>query len=75
MWDGAVYGPEKHRVRVSPYSYRRRRFGDYKGFGTGGRSVQREVNSIVRDMYMQGLNLRKIYFIYAMIAMRCNMRY
>jgi pentatricopeptide repeat protein len=58
VWERVVYGYEKYRVRVTPYNYRRRRFGvRLRGFGTASRSVRREVNSILEEMQKLGLTL------------------
>lgn len=55
VWERAVYGPMKNRVRVTPYYYRRRRFGEgLIGYGTAGRSVRKEVCSIYADMRKLG---------------------
>jgi hypothetical protein len=69
VWDRAVYGPEKTRVRVTPYNYRRRRFGIIlKGYGTAGRSVRREVRSIFADMQKLGLTLDEDTYINLLLA-------
>ncbi len=57
IWNSAYTGKEKYRLRVLPYSYRKRRFGDrgFEGFGTGERSVRKEVNEIFDEMSEAGI--------------------
>lgn len=69
VWDIAVYGPMKHRVRVTPYYYRRRRFGvGLVGFGTAGRSVRKEVCSMFVDMRKLGLTPDEDTYINLLLA-------
>ncbi|PCG95695.1 ATPase expression protein 2, mitochondrial [Penicillium occitanis (nom. inval.)] len=69
VWELAVYGPMRHRLRVTPYYYRRRRFGvGLIGFGTAGRSVRKEVRSIFADMQNLGLTPDEDTYINLLLA-------
>uniref|UniRef100_A0A093V8C8 Pentatricopeptide repeat-containing protein n=1 Tax=Talaromyces marneffei PM1 TaxID=1077442 RepID=A0A093V8C8_TALMA len=69
VWERAVYGPARNRVRVTPYYYRRRRFGvGIKGYGTASRSVRKEVNSICTEMRKIGLVLNEDTYINQLLA-------
>ncbi|RHZ70376.1 hypothetical protein CDV55_105265 [Aspergillus turcosus] len=58
IWNGAYTGREKYRLRITPFAYRKRRFADpglgWTGFGTGGRSVRKEVMQIFNEMTEEG---------------------
>ncbi|KAL4988533.1 mitochondrial ATPase expression-domain-containing protein [Aspergillus falconensis] len=48
---------KKYRLRITPFAYRRRRFGDlgWEGYGTAGRSVRAEVQEIFDEMTASGI--------------------
>ncbi|KAL4940890.1 mitochondrial ATPase expression-domain-containing protein [Aspergillus oleicola] len=52
VWDGAHTGLEKYRLRVTPFYYRKRKFGDngWKGYGTARQSVRFVVREIFSEM-------------------------
>ncbi|KAL4887408.1 mitochondrial ATPase expression-domain-containing protein [Aspergillus karnatakaensis] len=56
VWDGAYKNKEKFRLLVTPFDYRKRRFGrvGWTGYGTGPRSVRAAVNSLYNDMKDHG---------------------
>lgn len=56
VWDAAHNGKEKHRLRITPFAYRRRRVGAYgwEGYGTGKRSVRAAVRQIFNKMVLAG---------------------
>ncbi|KAL5002198.1 mitochondrial ATPase expression-domain-containing protein [Aspergillus recurvatus] len=57
VWNMAYTGKEKYRLRITPFAYRRRRFGDlgWDGYGTAGRSVRAEVQEIFDEMTASGI--------------------
>lgn len=57
VWNSAYTGREKYRLRVTPYYYKKRKFGDsgFGGFGTATRSVRKEVNDIFDEMTEAGI--------------------
>ncbi|KAL4973148.1 mitochondrial ATPase expression-domain-containing protein [Aspergillus desertorum] len=57
VWNLAYTGKEKYRLRITPFAYRRRRFGDlgWEGYGTAGRSVRAEVQEIFDEMTASGI--------------------
>ncbi|KAH1848999.1 hypothetical protein ACP6JD_004943 [Aspergillus fumigatus] len=58
VWDGAYTGREKYRLRVTPFAYRKRSFGKrnlgWKGYGTAGCSVRKEIMQILAEMTEEG---------------------
>ncbi|KAL4821243.1 mitochondrial ATPase expression-domain-containing protein [Aspergillus spinulosporus] len=57
VWNSAYTGKEKYRLRITPFAYRRRKFGDlgWEGYGTAGRSVRTEVQEIFDEMTASGI--------------------
>lgn len=59
VWDTAFVDKEKYNLRVTPYYYRKRRFAEpnvgWRGFGTAGRSVRRDVSALFRQMTDLGI--------------------
>ncbi|KAL1966834.1 hypothetical protein VTN77DRAFT_3799 [Rasamsonia byssochlamydoides] len=72
IWDNAYTGLERHRLRVSPFYYRKRRFMDpppgFEGFGTAGRSVRKEVLEIFKEMMNRGIDGDEKSFINVFLA-------
>ncbi|KAF9891780.1 hypothetical protein FE257_003261 [Aspergillus nanangensis] len=71
VWDGAHTGLERYRLRVTPYSYRKRRHSNsygWKGYGTAGKSVRKEVLQIFDDMLGKGTYGDEATFINVMLA-------
>jgi hypothetical protein len=72
VWDGAHSGLERYRLRVTPYSYRKRRFPTantgWKGYGTAVRSVRKEVLQIFHEMLEQGTYGDETSFVNVMLA-------
>ncbi|KAL4751983.1 hypothetical protein BDW72DRAFT_172535 [Aspergillus terricola var. indicus] len=58
VWNLAYTGKEKYRLRITPFAYRRRKFGDigWEGYGTAGRSVRAEVQEIFDEMTASGID-------------------
>ncbi|KAL4802231.1 mitochondrial ATPase expression-domain-containing protein [Aspergillus unguis] len=56
LWANAYTGLERHRLRITPYSYRKRGFADpgWTGYGTGQRSVRSQVRGIFNKMISEG---------------------
>ncbi|KAL2830022.1 mitochondrial ATPase expression-domain-containing protein [Aspergillus cavernicola] len=56
VWNHAYTGLEKFRVRMTPYAYRQRRYGDmgWEGYGTGPRSVRKEIRKLFNEMTEAG---------------------
>ncbi|KAI9371773.1 mitochondrial ATPase expression-domain-containing protein [Aspergillus egyptiacus] len=56
VWNRSYSGLEKFRLRVTPFSYRRRRFQDpgWQGYGTARYSVRKEVREIFDEMTQAG---------------------
>ncbi|BCS19278.1 uncharacterized protein APUU_12106S [Aspergillus puulaauensis] len=57
VWNSAYTGKEKYHLRVTPYSYKKRKFQDpgFEGYGTASRSVRKEVNEIFDEMTEAGI--------------------
>lgn len=59
-WDHCYTGPEAYHLRILPYSYLKRRRRPeartvgWRGYGTGGCSVRRAVNTLFSDMLDDG---------------------
>lgn len=72
VWDGALTGLERHRLRVSPFYYRKRRFYDtspgFQGFGTGARSVRKQVQDVFNRMASRGIHGDASTFIHLFLA-------
>jgi hypothetical protein len=72
IWNGAYLGREKYRLRITPYSYRKRRFADpglgWTGFGTGSRSVRKDVMRIFNDMAEEGTSGDEATFVNVIMA-------
>ncbi|KKA22773.1 hypothetical protein T310_3185 [Rasamsonia emersonii CBS 393.64] len=72
IWDNAYTALEKHRLRVSPFYYRKRRFEapppGFEGFGTAGRSVRKQVLQIFQEMTDRGINGDQTCFINIFLA-------
>ncbi|KAA8652598.1 uncharacterized protein ATNIH1004_001503 [Aspergillus tanneri] len=72
VWDTAFTGREKYRLRIHHYSYRKRRFNNpsagWKGWGTAGRSVRKEVLGIFHEMTEQGNVGDEMTYINVMLA-------
>ncbi|KAL4785599.1 mitochondrial ATPase expression-domain-containing protein [Aspergillus varians] len=56
VWDLAYTNREKYHLRMTPFAYRKRRFADigWEGYGTGPRSVRKEVRGIFNEMIEAG---------------------
>lgn len=58
VWDHCYTGQEQYRLRILPFSYRKRRMEDrnlgWKGYGTAGQSVRKEVMTLFRQMIDDG---------------------
>lgn len=58
VWNHCYTGQEAYRLRMLPFHYRKRRMDDrnvgWKGFGTAGQSVRKEVMGLFRQMTEDG---------------------
>lgn len=72
VWDSAVYSLPRYRLRVSPYYYRQRSRHEsepkFRGFGTAGRSVRKQVYSMILDMREANLPLDEDTYINMLLA-------
>lgn len=72
IWDNAYVGREKYHLRVSPFAYRKRRFEypseGWQGYGTGGRSVRKEVLEIFKDMTGRGIEGDEASYVNVILA-------
>ncbi|KAE8148136.1 mitochondrial ATPase expression-domain-containing protein [Aspergillus avenaceus] len=72
VWDKAYTGTERYNLRMTPFAYRHRRFEHpnpgWRGFGTAGRSVRKEVLEIFNEMTEQGNVGDETSFINVMLA-------
>ncbi|KAL1998508.1 hypothetical protein VTN02DRAFT_6046 [Thermoascus thermophilus] len=72
IWDNAYVGREKYHLRVSPFAYRKRRFEypseGWQGYGTGGRSVRKEVLDIFKDMTGRGIEGDEASYVNVILA-------
>lgn len=72
IWDGARTGMERHRLRVSPFYYRKRRFHHpprgYQGYGTAGRSVRKATLTLFREMTDSGIDGDESSFVNMFLA-------
>ncbi|RAL14640.1 uncharacterized protein BO97DRAFT_340135 [Aspergillus homomorphus CBS 101889] len=54
IWEGTFTGLEKYRMRVTPYSYEKRKHGyesqGWSGYGTGRRSVRKIIRVLFQEM-------------------------
>lgn len=72
VWNHTYTGGEKYHLRMTPFAYRRRRFGDanlsWKGYGTAGRSVRKLVIEIWRDMLHRDIPGDEITYVNMFLA-------
>jgi Mitochondrial ATPase expression/Pentatricopeptide repeat domain len=72
VWENAVYGPPRYRVRVTPFNYRSRGVSEpdrkFRGYGTAARSVRKQVYSIILEMEEAGLPLNEDTYINMLLA-------
>ncbi|OKL61529.1 hypothetical protein UA08_03517 [Talaromyces atroroseus] len=72
VWEGAVFGPGRYRLRVTPFYYRSRAVPRprerFKGFGTAARSVRKQVYSFILEMREANLPLNEDTYIYMLLA-------
>ncbi|KAL2821539.1 mitochondrial ATPase expression-domain-containing protein [Aspergillus granulosus] len=57
IWNGCYNGKEEYRLRVTPYTYYRRRTGQSRGwdnYGTAEQSLGKEIRFILEDMKKAG---------------------
>ncbi|KAL5343095.1 mitochondrial ATPase expression-domain-containing protein [Aspergillus crustosus] len=80
VWNGAYGNLESHRLRVTPWAYNRRRYGNpgWSGYGTAERSVRKAVLLIHTEMQENGYKedeatIVNILLASARVGYRCGM--
>ncbi|EED22012.1 conserved hypothetical protein [Talaromyces stipitatus ATCC 10500] len=71
VWYHSVYGPERYHLRVTPYYLQKRNYGEqrgFRGFGTGARSVLKDVNAVASEMQNAGLAFDEDVYINLFLA-------
>lgn len=72
VWDMAYTGREKYNLRITPFAYRKRKFihpnDGWRGYGTAGRSVRKEVLRIFNEMTEEGLHGDEATFVNIIMA-------
>lgn len=72
VWHAAYTGKEKYNLRMTPFAYRKRRFAQpnngWKGYGTAGRSVRKEVLGILKEMSEEGHRGDETTFVNVLLA-------
>lgn len=72
VWEGAVHGLPRHKLRVTPYYYLSRNFLEpsrrYQGFGTGMNSVRKRVYETILEMMSAELPLDEETYVNMLLA-------
>ncbi|BDD55923.1 hypothetical protein MPDQ_003298 [Monascus purpureus] len=72
VWDSSYTGLEKHRLRMEPYAYYRRRsphpIPGWCGYGTASRSVKKEVLQLLNEMARDGIPSDEATFVSVFLA-------
>lgn len=71
-WDMAYTDREKYNLRMTPFAYRKRKFihpnDGWRGYGTAGRSIRKEVLQIFNEMTEEGHHGDEATFVNVIMA-------